>query len=79
MTAINTDDEFLICEHCLAENELQDELRKRGVLVEECLICHAKGGRALPAQDPLVTRIFRALIRLNYSEWHYTLTLAEKD
>ena len=71
MTAIKTDDEFLICEHCLAENELQDEIRKRGVPIEECLICHAKGGRALPARDPLVTRIFRALIRLNYSEWHY--------
>ena len=40
-----TSNEFLIREHCLAENELQDEIRKRGKPIEECLIFHANGGR----------------------------------
>jgi hypothetical protein len=60
-----------ICEFCLADNELRDEIRSRGSAIEKCLICHRIGGRSLPATDSMVRRIFRALVRLNYSEWEY--------
>jgi len=64
-------DEFKICEHCLAENELRDEVCLRGTTIEKCLICQSTGGHALPVCDPRVKQIFRALVRLNYSEWDY--------
>lgn len=64
-------DEFLICEHCLADNELRSELIERGSPIAECKICKHKGGRSLPASDARVKRIFRALVRLNFSEWDY--------
>ena len=60
-----------LCEFCIADNELRLELQERGTIADECLICHRKGGRALPAADPQVKRTFRALIRLNFSEWDY--------
>jgi hypothetical protein len=64
-------DDYLICENCIAPNELRAELIERGKPVEICEICKIKGGRALSASDPLVKRIFRALVRLNFSEWDY--------
>lgn len=64
-------EEFLICQHCLADNELRTEVIERGTPVEFCAICKALGGRALSASDPRVKRIFRALVRLNFSEWDY--------
>lgn len=39
--------------------------------MEKCPICHRRGGRSLSATDLRVKRIFRALIRLNFSEWDY--------
>lgn len=63
--------DFKICEYCLADNELRDEIRSRGGRIVKCLICHSENGQALSASDPSVRRIFRALIRLNYSEWCY--------
>jgi hypothetical protein len=63
--------EPILCEFCVAENELRLELQERGVPVEKCFLCHQPGGRALPATDNRVTRIFRALVRLNFSEWDY--------
>lgn len=63
--------EPILCEFCVAENELRLELQERGVPVDKCLLCHQNGGRALPATDNRVTRIFRALVRLNFSEWDY--------
>lgn len=66
-----TDTESKICEFCLAKNELRDEIQSRGSVIEECEICHNHGGKALPAEDPMVRRVFRALVRLNYSEWDY--------
>lgn len=65
------EENFLICEHCLAPNELQEEVRSRGNKIEKCLICHSEGGLALSVNDQRVRRIFRALVRLNYSEWDY--------
>ena len=61
----------ILCEFCVAENELRWELQERGTVIEKCPICHHKGGRALSATDPRVKRTFRALIRLNFSEWDY--------
>lgn len=63
--------DFKICEYCLADNELRDEIRSRGSRIEQCSICHSQNGQALSASDRTVRRIFRALIRLNYSEWLY--------
>ncbi|NMG72370.1 RES family NAD+ phosphorylase [Parazoarcus communis] len=63
--------EPFLCEYCVADNELRLELQERGSAIEECPICHHKGGRALPASDIRVKRTFRALIRLNFSEWDY--------
>lgn len=64
-------DTFFICEHCLADNELKEEVIARGLVIERCPICHHTGGRALDAEDPMLRRIFRALVRLNFSEWDY--------
>ena len=61
----------ILCEHCLADNELKHEIQQRGMTVECCPICHSQGGRAISATDPKIKRIFRALIRLNFSEWDY--------
>ena len=60
-----------LCEFCIADNELRLELQQRGTIVEKCPICHHRGGRAVSAADLRVKRIFRALIRLNFSEWDY--------
>jgi hypothetical protein len=61
----------ILCEHCLADNELKFEIQQRGTVVGRCPICHHEGGRAISASDPHIKRIFRALIRLNFSEWDY--------
>jgi hypothetical protein len=63
--------ECAICEYCLSDNELRTELVDRGFPITECKICGHKGGRCLPAADARVKRIFRALVRLNFSEWDY--------
>ncbi|RIJ01191.1 RES domain-containing protein [Achromobacter sp. K91] len=63
--------EPFLCEYCLADNELRMEVQERGNAIETCEICHRKGGRALPASDSRIKRTFRALIRLNFSEWDY--------
>ena len=60
-----------ICEFCLAQNELRNEVQLRGQPIEQCSLCHTSGGRSLPVDDPIVRRIFRALIRLHFSEWNY--------
>lgn len=31
--------DFTLCEHCLADNELRNEIASRGVPIESCLIC----------------------------------------
>lgn len=64
-------DEFLICENCLAENELKDEVLKRGYVIPKCKICHSTNVKAIAASDEPIIRIARALIRLHYSEWDY--------
>lgn len=68
-------DTFYLCEQCLTDNELREEVRLRGTTIEKCPICQSSGGRALPVTDPMVKRIFRALVRLNYSEWDYNTHL----
>jgi hypothetical protein len=65
----------LICEHCLANNELRAEVVSRGVVVSSCAVCGHSGGRALPCDDDTVKRTFRALIRLHFSEWQYNTHL----
>lgn len=65
----------ILCEHCLADNELKYEIQQRGYVVQRCPICHHEGGRAISATDPKIKRIFRALIRLNFSEWDYNTHL----
>lgn len=64
-------EEFLICEHCVSKNELHYELVSRGSPIDECKICKNPNGRALPVSDSRIKRIFRALVRLNFSEWQY--------
>ncbi|OPG72277.1 hypothetical protein B1219_19275 [Pseudomonas ogarae] len=64
-------DEYYLCEFCLSQNELQLEIKQRGVQIETCKICGSHDGKALLASDVRVRRIFRALIRLNFSEWDY--------
>lgn len=66
----------LICEHCLADNELRAEIAERGAAVERCSLCGVEGGMALPCNDDRVKRIFRALIRLNFSEPEYNTHLS---
>jgi hypothetical protein len=65
----------ILCEHCLSNNELKYEIQQRGKVVKSCPICHNEGGRAISASDPKIKRIFRALIRLNFSEWDYNTHL----
>jgi hypothetical protein len=72
-------DEPFLCEFCVADNELRLELQERGTVIQECAICHCRGGRALPAADPKVKRTFRALIRLNFSEWEYNGHIGGND
>lgn len=69
----------ILCEHCLADNELKYEIQQRGTVVERCPICHHEGGRAISATDPRIKRIFRALIRLNFSEWDYNAHLGGSE
>jgi hypothetical protein len=79
---LNTTEELsdpLLCEHCLVEHELKWEIQERGTVVEKCPICHCKGGKAIAATDPKVMRIFRALIRLNFSEWDYNTHIGGDD
>lgn len=63
--------EFFLCEFCVADNELRLELQERGTVLDECPICHKCGGRGLSASDSRLKRTFRALVRLNFSEWDY--------
>lgn len=64
-------DSQIICEHCLADNELRAEIAMRGTAIVKCGICGHSGGKALPSDDKLVKRIFRALVRLHFSEHEY--------
>lgn len=68
-------DSPLICEHCLAHNELRAEVVARGVVMSTCAVCGSAGGKALPCDDDLVKRTFRALVRLHFSEWQYNTHL----
>jgi hypothetical protein len=60
-----------ICQYCVADKYLREEIVSRGQIVDKCPICTRKGGRAIAADDERLARIVRALIRLNFSEWHY--------
>lgn len=67
--------EPFICQHCVANKYLREEIVSRGVLVPKCPICTREGGLALPADDQRLARIVRALIRFNFSEWDYNTHL----
>lgn len=64
-----------ICQYCVANKYLREEIVSRGTRVPKCPICMREGGFALPADDERLARIVRALIRLNFSEWHYNTHL----
>lgn len=64
-------DKTLICEFCTSDNELRLEIQERGVFTKRCPTCKTKSAKALSADDYRVKRIIRALVRVNYSEWHY--------
>ena len=64
-------DESFICEFCSSDNELRLEIQQRGIRIERCPTCKANNARALSANDHRIKVIIRALIRVNYSEWHY--------
>lgn len=64
-------DKTHICELCASDNELRLEIQERGVRAKLCPTCKRKGVRTLSAEDRRVKQIVRALIRVNYSEWHY--------
>lgn len=64
-----------ICQHCVANKYLQNEIVSRGEQVAKCPICKRVDGFALSADDVRLVRIVRALIRLNFSEWHYNTHL----
>lgn len=64
-------DEPSICQYCVSDNALRAELIERGAPIQGCAICKKPGGHALPAADTRIKRIFRALVRLHFSEWEY--------
>jgi hypothetical protein len=66
---VNDDEKF--CSQCFSARELIETVSSRGTDTAECRICHSKNVPVLSAHDPLLKRIFRALIRVNYSEWSY--------
>lgn len=66
---------LFICQHCVANRHLRDEIVSRGTQIDKCPICTRGGGLALPADDARLARIVRALIRLHFSEWHYNTHL----
>ena len=67
--------EAFICQHCVANKYLREEIVSRGVRVPECPICKRMNGFALSADDDRTARIVRALIRIHFSEWDYNIHL----
>jgi len=63
------------CERCLADNELRAEVLARGGLVDRCPTCGSQNVKGLPTTDATFRKVFRALIRLHYSEWEYNTHL----
>lgn len=64
-------DKTHIYELSASDNELRLEIQERGVRAKLCPTCKRKDVRTLSAEDRRVKQIVRALIRINYSEWHY--------
>lgn len=64
-------DHLAFCEKCFSAKELISTVREHGIIIPYCPICHSRNVHALSASDELLKRIFRALVRLNYSEWEY--------
>ncbi|MBJ2139334.1 RES family NAD+ phosphorylase [Delftia acidovorans] len=64
-----------ICQHCVANKYLHEEIVSRGMIVANCPICKRGKGFALSTDDKRLARIVRSLIRLNFSEWHYNTHL----
>jgi hypothetical protein len=67
--------ETFICQNCVGNKFLREEIISRGVRVPRCPICKREGGLALSADDDRLARIVRALIRVNFSEWDYNTHL----
>lgn len=59
------------CSECFKATELAETVRKHGSPIAKCRICGAQNTIALTADHVKLKRIFRALIRVNYSEWEY--------
>jgi hypothetical protein len=59
------------CTKCFTADELREEVEMRGELVPSCPVCKSVNVKALPTIDSRFKTIFRALVRLHYSEWDY--------
>ena len=59
------------CSQCFEARELIETVINDGEVITECVICHAKNVLALSAHNSLLKRVFRALIRIHFSEWNY--------
>lgn len=67
--------ENAFCSHCFSAHELINTVIAHGHRIEECNICHSRDVPTLAAAHPLLKRIYRALIRVHYSEWAYNTHL----
>lgn len=63
--------EEYFCSECFKATELVETVRKHGSSVAKCQICGAQDSIALAADHTQLKRVFRALIRVHYSEWQY--------
>jgi hypothetical protein len=48
--------DFTLCEHCLADNELRNEIASRGVPIDTCVICRAVGAILIVLATTFVIR-----------------------
>lgn len=63
------------CTECFTADALREEVKMRGELVPSCPVCKSVNVRALSTTDSRLKAIFRALVRLHYSEWDYNAHL----
>ena len=65
------DTEEYFCSKCFKATALVETVRKYGSQIAKCQICGAQDSIALLAGHTQLKRIYRALIRVHYSEWQY--------
>ena len=62
---------FHFCDACFSHAEVIEEVRGRGKVLSQCMVCHSLDVRALSADDDVLRKTLRALIRLYFSEFEY--------